>query len=97
MSRRQKPFFLLVVVSTLAAGVIFSHSTAAQEPTLEWRVKQLEQQVEKLEAQVQKMQVQIRTMGTQAAIPADRLRSVPPGAKTHEFNGIRYYLVPIQP
>lgn len=64
--------------------VVAGHGETAQQPqgALERRVVELEKRVESLE----KLVVQL----------SGYLPGIPPGARELEFNGMRYYLVPIE-
>jgi len=106
MKRKLVILAILGIAMGLLAFYVGGRVTAASEPQKNSgdSMKELKARIGKLEWQVSAMQAQIKELTAKAStrvltIPeshdfqGDRL---PPGATEHEFNGMKYWSIPIE-
>jgi hypothetical protein len=84
---------LFLLLACLLAAAVWARESGAEgsEGDLAARVAELERRVAELETRIEAL----RRRAPLAAIPADRFPDMPPGAIPKDFQGMRYYIMPL--
>ena len=93
---------ILLALGLIVAGVAVTRADVQipeNRVDLTAAVKSLQQRVEALEAQLNRLEKQNRLSSPAVRLPAmppfQAPTELPPGARQHKFNGITYYVMPV--
>jgi hypothetical protein len=101
----KKLSILVLIVCFIGFSAFYvANRVAAQPKAASGSYKDLNDRIRKLEAQIADLQAQIKELNSKKfpnvltipkphAFPGNQM---PPGATEHEFNGIKYWIVPLK-
>lgn len=95
-----KKFKILVLcVSILVASSAWTRAETNTDEDLSKQIKELQNQVERLKKRIQCLEKELRSMADRSvALPKafPKLQKIPEGWEEYEFNGMNYYIIPLQ-